>query len=124
MNIKEKYPKVWQMLKEWMKPRLLSFQETLIKSSGAVEIPELSDDILDKFVEVTVQSNIRILYDFLDDNKIRVFPEWILPTKDDEDQESQWTYSINEEILFPYFKTRTKAELAGFEEALKQLNEK
>lgn len=123
MNIKEQFPKSYQKLKEWMKPRLVSMQEAVLKemTQETSVIPEVTDSILEKFIEISLQTNVRLLYDFLDEYKIRLFPEWVVPSTDDEDRESLWTFSINEEILFDSYKTRLLAETAGFKTALEKL---
>lgn len=118
MNIKQEFPKAYELLKEWMKPRLLSFQESMIKAGGieGSKIPELADEIVDKFVEVSLSSNIRLLYDFLDDKQLFMLPDYI---KD----RNEWYYYINDEYYSSdVYKNRTEAEIAGFNEALTHLN--
>ena len=100
------------LFKVFVKKQLLSFQQNALKELNPDQenfIPEISDEMLENLLPMSIQVNPRNLYDFFDENKI--FISIIV-----EDNLSFGLYSckVNNKDVVDSEISRMKAEQKGF----------
>lgn len=69
MNIND-FPKSKEKLKGFVKQNLLKFQEATSEAAKEALIPEITDEMVDQYIQVILLVQSRNLYDFFDMNKI------------------------------------------------------
>jgi len=120
MNLEEtinQCPKAHAALKQHIIKGLQEMQKAMIPpdaQEGEFELPDLNTFLTDEMIMHTLKSNVRVLYDFFDMNKIYVTIGFI---------NSNWIYQIDS-LVGPGFNSRFEAELEGFASAFKTLEEK
>lgn len=117
-ELKELHPKAVGQLKAWVENNLKEFQQNMAKyaTKESVTIPEITEAVVERAAESTVQILPRDLYDFFDDRKIFVLIDYIF-------EEGFVVNLIGMEYTKKAFLTRREAEVEGFQQAFKILNE-
>lgn len=111
------YPKVNNKFEEFIK-KLLQNWATAISD----ETPEITDEMVKDMIEPLLQSNPRVLYDFLDENHVYLQPA----LKEQLNPDAGWGYELSSVLGSGGdndFKTRKEAELEGFNSSIKMLEE-
>ena len=112
MNIND-FPKSKEKLKEFVKQNLLKFQEATSEAAKEALIPEITDEMVDQYIQVILLVQSRNLYDFFDMNKIIIEIGYL-------DTDETWDYAINS-LGESNFKSRIEAEGKAFEHAFKEM---
>lgn len=115
----KKYPKSKNLLIEPVRKLLSNFQAELVKSMEAldVEVPDIEDEVVESTIDSISKSNHRWFFTFFDSKEI------YLSVLKHPKQGFSW--DINEERdSTDKYRTRDEAELAGFEECFKMLEER
>lgn len=120
-NAVKNSPKVYAALKAFIIQNLLKMQKEMIGDHVDVMMPDINTFITDDMVLSLLRSNVRILYDFFDNQKLYVNPKVSPPNN-----ELRWYFTINgADIDSPvYFNNRLEAEVEGFTEAFTILEKK
>lgn len=116
----DNYPKSKVKLRGFVGKILKTWVENMSEES----VGDITDEYLDSCIPGMLQSNYRILYDFLDENFIYLQP--VLMNQFDET--AGWDYELSHpggltDSTEESHKTRREAEMAGFERSLKILEE-
>ena len=116
-KIKKKYPKAWGKLKN---------EHSIAFSVWDNEYRLISEDCAGEFSEDKCSFNIRVLYDFFDEQGVYIIIDiefhnmknrWDFTLLDNDD------YDLTKDNCYDY-KTRTEAEEQAFEKAFEILEEK
>lgn len=118
ININE-FPKSKKLLGEFGKRNLSAFQKNIMKEREieGVEIPEITDEMADSYANALLTTQPRILFSFFDENKL-----YIDITYDDLGVFYKQVYTGELDKIM--YQNREEAEIAGFLEAFKLLEEK
>lgn len=123
-GIKQAFPIAATAFIEWFKVSLVGFQKELVtQSNGKVEIPDITEEMVEKGADTILGYQLRALYEFFD--IMGVYLSIGPPFKSDD-----WTWSITnsndrDDIATSdgnCYKTRGEAEIAGFLRAFEELN--
>jgi hypothetical protein len=118
-DIKEYAPKALEKLEAWVRTGLEGFQRisiTQLEIKDDVKIPEISNEHVSKATEVMLTSYFRTLYDFFDLNKIFLTIDYIF-------EEGFVVNVVGTEYLGQGSVTRIEAEIIGFKEAFRVMEE-
>lgn len=132
-DLKIKYPRSIEKMREYFKGMLLEFQVEMLKdiakeglNSEEYDIPEVTNDLVDESMEnLFLSGTLRSLYDFFDKEGVFVA---IYPPG----ESSDWIWSITHEDLgmFPLssmpnsYQNRTKTEVHAFSAAFELMEKK
>lgn len=118
MDIKQ-WPKSQQKLKEFTKKYLMAFQKNVMKDAPTdiLEIPEITEEMAEKFIPAMLMTQKRNLYDFFSENNIEI------ELGVDRTMEPKFCYSFGDDNS-DLFYTRLEAEDEAFKAAFKLLEEK
>lgn len=117
----ENYPKSTKKLLEFTKDVLRQFQKEMLQKIPLDEgevVPEIDDKIALETANYLLKQNIRVLYNFFDQEEIYMIPDR---------KEGKWAWKIGTgvmQISDDTFKSREEAEVVGFKEAFIKLEEK
>lgn len=115
-EIKEKYPKSYTKLCEFIIEKLKESQKLGVPKGVEIELPEIPLSFAERAMDGLLLGNLRILYDFLDENDVEVF---VCPGPD-----LNFTFSINRKPFEEYFNNRMNCEVEAFTFGLETLEEK
>lgn len=122
----DSYPKSAAALNAYCKKLLLKVQEEMvvaIPEGTDYERPEVTDEMSTMFAKSILATNPRILYDFFDAHEIYILINYVVSAFKGEDC-NVWNYMIFGEYSMQSYGTRKAAEIGGFKEAFKILEEK
>lgn len=118
MNLEEtikECPKSYEALKQHIILGLKEMQKAMIAESGVeMELPDIEGFLTEDMIIHTLKSNVRVLYDFFDKNKIYVTISLHTPS---------WVCQVDNGIGTAK-DSRFEAELEGFAQAFKLLEGK
>lgn len=128
----KQYPKAAQKLTAWVGDRLRIFQKSLITSMpnsvSDISIPDITEEIMKKSTEITIQSYPATLYTFFDEQDIFIQPHLIAQFQLEKGWGYELTYSIPDDIHNTdedeAFSSRELAERNAFKKAFKILEER
>lgn len=115
MNIND-FPKSKEKLKGFVKQTLLKFQEVSSEAAKEAFIPEVTEEMVDQYIQVILLLQSRNLYDFFDMNKLYITIDYVY-------QEGFMANIVGTEFSSKKYDYRVGAEKEVFEEAFKILEE-
>lgn len=115
----KQFPKSEKLLQEFFRRNLEAFQKNVMKEAPTeiLEIPKIEDEWVKKYTESSLVTNPGILTSFFDENGI------IMEIGVDRTMEPKFCYSFGENNS-DLFYTRTEAEMEGWKECFKQLEQR
>jgi len=112
------FPKSKKLLEDFASKELMAIQQLMLKDiPEGIEsgLPDILPEYVQQAVSHFVDTGSRTLYDFFDINSVVITIH----------KADEWFYTINSgEFSESNYKSRKECELAAFEEAFKQLEEK
>ena len=119
-EIEESTPKALKKLLDWVRGGLEGYQRVAMTQlqvdSSSIKIPEVTEEHVQKAAEALLVSYFRTLYDFFDQNKIFLTMDYIF-------EEGFIINVVGSEYLGHGSVTRIEAEIIGFREAFRVLEE-